>query len=87
MSIRFARGFGRAMAVVDAVVAGQVARRLGRGHQVVGRDGVRAVRQRHLLDRRAQPLVDLERRADGLLDLGVEALAEVLAGPRRSSAA
>ena len=39
----------RAVAVVDAVVAGQVARRLGRGHQVVGRDGVRAVRQRHLL--------------------------------------
>ena len=68
------------MAVVDAVVAGQVARRLGRGHEVVGRDGVRAVRQRDFLDRRAQPFVDLQRGADRLLDLGVEALAEILAG-------
>ena len=32
-------------------------------------------------------LVDLERRADGLLDFGIEPCAEVLARPRRSSAA
>ena len=46
----------RARRVADAVVAGQVRAGLGGRHQVVDRDGRRRVRQRHVDERRAEPL-------------------------------
>ena len=61
------RGVFGPVAVVHPVVTGQVARRLGRGDQVVRRQGVRAVRQRHLLDRRALVLVHLQGHSHRLL--------------------
>ena len=42
-------------AVADAVVAGEVGRRLGRRDDVVGREAVVRVRQADVLDRRARP--------------------------------
>ena len=51
-----------AVAVVDAVVAGQVARRFARGDHVVRGDAVLAVRQRDLADLGAERLVDADRR-------------------------
>ena len=75
--------FGRevlgAVAVDRAVVAGQVARALGRRDDVIGRHAVLRVRQRDLLDRRAGLLVDPDRLLDRGGDLGVEPLAEELA--------
>ena len=71
---------GRAMAEVNAVVAGQVAGCLGRGDQIIRGDGVGAVRQRYFRDLRAHPLVDLQRLAHALFHFGIEALVEILAG-------
>ncbi len=50
------------VAVMDAVVAGQVAGRLGRGDQVVRGDRVFRVGQRHVDERRAQRSIQVGRR-------------------------
>ena len=67
------------MAVVNAVKAGQVARRFRRGDDVVRRHREVTVRQRQFLHGCAQPLVDTKRFAQGLFHLAVQPLAEVLA--------
>ena len=66
---------------MDAVVTGQVARRLAGGDDVVRGDGVLAVRQRNFVDRCAERFVDVERGANGGFDFAVEARAEVFADP------
>ena len=68
-----------AVAVMDAVVAGQIAGGLAGGDDVVGGHGVLAVRQRNLLDLRPERLVDAHRLADRRFDLGVQPFAEMLA--------
>ena len=71
--------------VADAVVAGQVGRRLGRGDDVVGREAVVGVRQVDVDDLRAGGLERCDRLADARLDAGLHALDEVL--PRQTRAA
>ncbi len=63
---------------MHAVVAGQVARRLRRRHQVVRRQRELAVRQRHVHQPRPEPLEHLQRFADRRPRLRVERVAEVL---------
>ena len=69
-----ARAVG-AEAVADAVVAGEVARRLGGRDQVVGGDAVRRVREPHRLDRRAELAREVERRLERVQDAGLDPLA------------
>ena len=76
---RRAFSFVGAIAVVDAVVAGQIARGFAGGDDVVRGDAVLAVRQRNLFDRRAERFVNLNRFADGRFDFAVEPGAEMLA--------
>ena len=68
---------------MDAVVAGQVARRLAGGDDVVRGDAVLAVRQRNFVHRRAERLVHVERRAHGCFDFGIQARARNARGPSR----
>ena len=83
--LRFVGQFGEhlrlvgAIAVVHAVVAGQVARGFAGGDDVVSGHAVLAVRQRDFFHCRAERLVDVERFADGGFDFAVEARAEMLA--------
>ena len=63
------------MAVADAVVAGQVRARLGRGQDVVGRQAVARVRQRRIDDLAAELLDPLERRLEHLAHAVLDALA------------
>ncbi len=65
-------------AVAHAVEAGQVARRLGRGDQVVGREAVGDGRDRHLLHRGAGGGQGVGGLADPGGDVGVDALAHQL---------
>src|ERR1700722_6283086 len=67
------------MAVVHAIVAGQVARRLRGCDEIIGRDRVRGAGQRNFTHRSAKSLVNLESSADGLLNLHIEPFTEVLA--------
>ncbi len=69
----------RAMAEVHAVVAGQIARGFARRDDVVRGHAVLAVRQRNLVDLRAQRFVNLDRLAHRRFDFGVEPGAEMLA--------
>ncbi len=68
-----------AVAVADAVVAGEVGRGLCGRDDVVGRQRVAGMWQRHLPELRAEPLVRLRRRFHRGPDLGVHAVDEVLA--------
>ena len=73
-----------AQAVADAVVAGEVGRRLGRRDQVVGGERVRRVRERDVVDRRRRARarassVSLERREHA----GLDALARAAPRARR----
>ena len=67
------------IAVMHAVVAGQVARGLAGGDDVVDGHRVLAVRHREPRDLRAQRLVDANRLADRRVDLRIQPLAEMLA--------
>ena len=68
-----------AIAVMDAVVAGQVAGGLAGGDHVIDGHGILAVRQRDLLHLGPQRLVHPDRLADRRFDLGVQPRAEMLA--------
>eukprot|EP01035_Chromulina_nebulosa_P035021 gene35021-47054_t len=67
-----------AMAEPHAVVAGQVRRGLGRGDDVVGRQGVFGVRQRDLDDLRPGVLQPVDAVLPELLDLGRHAVDAIL---------
>ncbi len=72
------------MAEVNAVVTSQIARRLRRGHQIIGGDGIFTVRQRHFLDLRAQFPIDLQRFAHASLHFRIKPFVEMLAGDAES---
>ncbi len=65
-----------AEAVVDPVVACQVAARFGGGDQVIGGHGILGVGQGDVPDRGTHVFVDLQGGTDGLLHFGVEPGAE-----------
>ena len=71
--------FVGAIAVVHAVVAGQVARGFAGGDDVIGGHGIFGVRQRNLLDLGPQRLIDAHRLAHGRFDFGVEPRAKMFA--------
>ena len=76
-----------AQAVADAVEAREVARRLGRRDDVVGRDGERVCGSFTRLHRAAVALEARDGRAHARRDLGVEPLGEVLLGHADAQAA
>src|SRR4029453_119246 len=71
-------GTALAQPVAHAIVAGEVRRRLRRGDEVVGGDGVLGMRQRDGLDDGAQSLELTDGRTNGGIDLGLHPLDEVL---------
>ena len=73
--------FVGAMAVMHAVVAGQIARRLARRDDVIGRHAILGVRQRNLFDLGPQRLVNPDRLAHGRFDFGVRARRQNARGP------
>ena len=62
-----------AMAVMDAVEAGEIAGGFGGGDEIVGRDGVLQMGQLHVNHLSAHADVFLHGVADELVDLGIEA--------------
>ena len=75
------------VAVADAVVAGQVGRRLGRRDDVVGREAVVGVRQVDVDDLGAGRLQRRDRLPDACLDARLHARHEVLARQAEAHAA
>ena len=67
-----------AIAVVDTVVPGQIARGLAGRDDIVGGHGVLAVRQGDLSDHGPKRLVHANRLAHGPVDLRIEPFAEML---------